>query len=65
MYKIIINRFNCIIIINQAGHFLLGLYGFRGTMLLFGAWSLHAVVGGCLLRPLKINEIKSDKSEVK
>ncbi|XP_015114503.1 monocarboxylate transporter 12 [Diachasma alloeum] len=39
-------------VVPQAAHFLLGLYKFRGTMLIIGAWSMHSIVGACLLRPL-------------
>ncbi|XP_011313909.1 monocarboxylate transporter 12 [Fopius arisanus] len=40
-------------VVPQAAHFLLELYAFRGTMLIIGAWSMHSIVGACLLRPLK------------
>ncbi|XP_053598138.1 monocarboxylate transporter 12, partial [Microplitis demolitor] len=45
-------------IVPQAGHFLLGLYGFRGTMMIIGAWTMHSIVGACLLRPLETKTCK-------
>lgn len=50
-------------------HFLLDMYGFRGTTLIAGGWALHSVVGSCLLRPLKerplpsLVEIKTEEQE--
>ncbi|KAK2585107.1 hypothetical protein KPH14_008618 [Odynerus spinipes] len=40
-------------LVPQLIHVLLNFYGFRGTMLIVGAWALHSVVGACLLRPLE------------
>lgn len=40
-------------LVPQLIHVLLKSYGFRGTMLIIGAWALHSVVGACLLRPLE------------
>lgn len=34
-------------------HLLLEAYGFRGAMMVVGAWALHSAVGACLLRPLE------------
>ncbi|KAH0557790.1 monocarboxylate transporter 12 [Cotesia glomerata] len=56
-------------IVPQASHFLLGRYGFQGTMMIIGAWTMHSIVGACLLRPLKFpkkiieTEMKSKVSD--
>ncbi|KZC08122.1 Monocarboxylate transporter 2 [Dufourea novaeangliae] len=41
------------IVIPQVTTFLLPHYGFQGTILLYGAFSLHSLVGSLLLQPLK------------
>ncbi|XP_034189371.1 uncharacterized protein LOC117608408 isoform X3 [Osmia lignaria lignaria] len=41
------------IIVPQITTFLVSYYGFQGTILLYGAFSLHSLVGSLLLRPLK------------
>ncbi|XP_076163506.1 monocarboxylate transporter 12 isoform X2 [Ptiloglossa arizonensis] len=52
-------------LVPQFIHLLLEAYGFRGAMMVVGAWALHSAVGACLLRPLedkKGNVAKKDKS---
>ncbi|KOC62833.1 Monocarboxylate transporter 9 [Habropoda laboriosa] len=41
------------IIVPQVTTFLISYYGFQGTILLYGAFSLHSLVGSMLLHPLK------------
>ncbi|XP_029034136.1 monocarboxylate transporter 9-like [Osmia bicornis bicornis] len=41
------------IIVPQITTFFVSYYGFQGTILLYGAFSLHSLVGSLLLRPLK------------
>nr|XP_012138463.1 PREDICTED: uncharacterized protein LOC100881709 [Megachile rotundata] len=41
------------IIVPQITTFLVSYYGSQGTILLFGAFSLHSLMGSLLLRPLK------------
>ncbi|XP_014487669.1 PREDICTED: uncharacterized protein LOC106751305 isoform X2 [Dinoponera quadriceps] len=41
------------IVMPQVTSFLLSTYGIQGTILLFGAYSLHSAVGALLLQPLK------------
>ncbi|XP_076235691.1 uncharacterized protein LOC143180050 [Calliopsis andreniformis] len=41
------------IIVPQVTSFLISLYGFQGTIMLYGAFSLHSLVGSMLLQPLK------------
>ncbi|XP_053973528.1 uncharacterized protein LOC128873749 isoform X3 [Hylaeus volcanicus] len=37
--------------------FLISYYGFQGTILLYGAFSLHSLVGSLLLQPLKWHKV--------
>ncbi|XP_076675731.1 uncharacterized protein LOC143372940 isoform X1 [Andrena cerasifolii] len=41
------------ILVPQITTFLISFYGFQGTILLYGAFSLHSLVGSMLLHPLK------------
>ncbi|KAF3423515.1 hypothetical protein E2986_07990 [Frieseomelitta varia] len=50
------------IIVPQVTTFLISYYGFQGTILLYGAFTLHGYVGSSLLHPLKWHT-KNAKSE--
>ncbi|CAK9826589.1 Monocarboxylate transporter 14 [Anthophora retusa] len=52
------------IIIPQVTTFLISYYGFQGTILLYGAFSLHSLVGSMLLHPLKwhVKNVKQTKA---
>lgn len=45
-------------------HILLASYGFRGAMLIVGGWTLHSVVGACLLRPVEVTDTKEIKKVI-
>ncbi|KOC65429.1 Monocarboxylate transporter 12 [Habropoda laboriosa] len=48
-------------LVPQFIHLLLDSYGFRGAMLVVGAWAMHSAVGACLLRPLEVKNTKPVK----
>ncbi|XP_034952019.1 monocarboxylate transporter 1 [Chelonus insularis] len=50
-------------LVPQAAHLFLGLYGFKGTMLIFGGLSMHSIIGSCFLRPLKPTKTISFKKQ--
>ncbi|CAK9818584.1 Monocarboxylate transporter 14 [Anthophora plagiata] len=52
------------IIVPQVTSFLISYYGFQGTILLYGAFSLHSLVGSMLLHPLKwhVKDVKQTKA---
>ncbi|XP_026667520.1 uncharacterized protein LOC108622762 [Ceratina calcarata] len=52
------------IIVPQVTSYLISYYGFQGTILLYGAFTLHSLVASTLLQPLKWHTIDpSNKSE--
>ncbi|XP_017789942.1 PREDICTED: uncharacterized protein LOC108572253 [Habropoda laboriosa] len=51
-------------LVPQFIHLLLDSYGFRGAMLVVGAWAMHSAVGACLLRPLEVKNTKPVKKDV-
>ncbi|KAK9302693.1 hypothetical protein QLX08_005414 [Tetragonisca angustula] len=51
------------IIVPQVTTFLISYYGFQGTILLYGAFTLHGYIGSSLLHPLKWHT-KNAKSEI-
>lgn len=52
------------IIVPQVTTFLISYYGFQGTILLYGAFSLHSLMGSMLLHPLKwhVKDVKQTKA---
>ena len=47
------------ILVPQVTTFLISFYGFQGTILLYGAFSLHSLVGSMLLHPLKWHSVQN------
>ncbi|KAG9434866.1 hypothetical protein HZU67_02850 [Apis mellifera carnica] len=51
------------IVVPQMTSFLLSYYGFQGTILLYGAFSFHSLIGALLLHPLKWHMKDATKSK--
>ena len=51
------------IIVPQVTTLLISYYGSQGTILLYGAFTLHSLVGSSLLHPLKWHTKNATKSE--
>ncbi|KYM98165.1 Monocarboxylate transporter 13 [Cyphomyrmex costatus] len=47
------------IIMPQVASFLLSFYGIQGTILIFGAYSFHSMIGAILLQPIKWHMINA------